>query len=427
LALLCVLLTAGMAAAVDVDLKGMYYARGSYIDNDNGLSENDTANYFYFDHELDLTARLLVTDKTRVIVNMEIHDENWVKGNTDDQNYIDGAGQDDNIAIKRVFSSHTFDAYGTVLDLGLMTGGAWATGFGDNANGRYRVKVVQPTAMGPVIAVYEKNNELGSANSSVKDSEKDDGNAYYLAMVTQLGGVNIKPLVGYVDASNAVPTQSSKGVQQILFLFGVDGTFGDIGFEAEFNYFDVDQSDIEVAGESLEDYNKYGVYGKGWWNIGAGQVGLLAAYGSWDNDSGQGFGFGEDFTPTVFGADWAPIGITQGYSNANNAGQVLSQWGAVAMFQLFGSLALSEELSINGSGLYWTSTADENANGTDNFWKDSDGYEIDLGLDWKITDQVTYTIAGGYGKIKLDGDGKDANGGNPDAYTRLYHKFQIDF
>ncbi len=32
-ALLCVLLTAGLAAAVDVDLKGMYYARGSYIDN----------------------------------------------------------------------------------------------------------------------------------------------------------------------------------------------------------------------------------------------------------------------------------------------------------------------------------------------------------------------------------------------------------
>ena len=31
------------------------------------------------------------------------------------------------------------------------------------------------------------------------------------------------------------------------------------------------------------------------------------------------------------------------------------------------------------------------------FWDDADGYEIDLGLDWKLTDQVTYSIAGAFG------------------------------
>jgi hypothetical protein len=425
-AFLCVLLTAGFAFAVDVDLKGMYYARGSYIDNSSGLNGDgpdgsateDSWDYFYFDHELDLTARLLVTDKTRIIVNMEIKDENWLNGNTDNRSASDQGGLDDEIDFKRVFSSHTFDAYGTVLDLGLMTGGAWMTGFGDNANGRYRVKVTQPTEWGPVIGIYEKNAELGPSNpvypgeSNIKDSEDDDGTAYYLAMVTKLGAFNLYPLLGYVDASNVVRDQGSDGIQQMIFFLGTSATFGDLGFEAEFNYIDL-KTDVTGA----EDYNRYGIYGNGWWNIGAGKVGLIAAYGSWDNDGGTGFGFGEDFTPTVFGADWTNIGTTG-----------RSEYMAVTLLQLYGSLAMSEELSLWGNGTYWMSNSDEQANGADDFWKDADGYEIDLGLDWKLTDQVTYSIAGAFGKISLDSNAaNDANGDSPDAFARLYHRFKIDF
>jgi len=428
LALLCVLLTAGFAFAVDVDLKGMYNVRGQYFDNDTGLYAQDsngdkTATYFAFDHELDATARLLVTDKTRVIVNFEIRDETWLIGNTDNNTnsgFGTTKGLDDNIHFKRVYGSHTFD-YGGVLDVGLMTGGAWMTGFGDNGNGRYRVKYTQPTQIGPVIAIYEKNNELGSG--SLKNSEKDDGTAYYLASVMKFGDFNLYPLLGYADASNLVLDQGSDGVQQILFFLGADATFGDFGFEAEFNYIDVDQSDL-----NLEDYGKWGIYGNGWWNVGAGKVGLLAAYGSWDNDAGKGFGFGEDFTPTVFGADQAAIG-GDGSTYPNSGGAGISEYRAVAMIQLYGSLAISEQFSINGAALYWSSTSDENANGSNNFWKDANGYEINAGLSYKITDAVTYSIASGFGKISLDSDaGKATNpGGAPDGFIRAYHKFQIDF
>jgi len=431
-ALMCVLLTAGFAFAVDVDLKGMYNARGSYIDNSSGVS-GDAFDYFYFDHELDMTARLLVTDKTRVIVNFEIHDENWATDgvtNQDDRNESQDRGMDDNIHFKRVFSTHTFDAYGTVLDLGLMSGGAWASGFGNNGRGKYRVKVSQPTEFGPVIGIYEKNAELGSGG---EDFEKDDGNAYYLAMVTKLGDFNILPLIGYVDASNAVRDAGSDGIKQFLFLLGANATFGDLGFEAEFNYIDIDQDDVASAttpGGFREDYNTMGIMGNGWWNIGAGKVGLIAAYGSWDDDAGDGFGFGEDFTPTVFGADWANIGgnTIGGSGNASGAlGRNASEYKAVTLLQLYGSMALSEELSISGSGTYWTSNAGENNDGTDNYWKDSDGYEIDLGLAWKLTDQVTYTVAAGFGKISLDDGSSGVVDDSPDGFARAYHKFQINF
>ncbi|MEE4264877.1 MAG: hypothetical protein V2I56_19490 [Desulfobacteraceae bacterium] len=415
-ALLCVLLTAGFAFAVDVDLKGMYEARGSYINNSGGLGTDDddgSWDYFYFDHELDLTARLLVTDKTRVIVNFEIRDENWLAGNTDGSAENRDTDMDDNIEFKRVFSSHTFDAYGTVLDLGLMTGGAWMTGFADNANGRYRVKVSQPTEFGPIIGIYEKNAELG-ATSGVKDGEKDDYNAYYLAMVTKLGSFNLYPLLGYLDNSAAVLDQGSDGNEGLLFDFGVSATFGDIGFEAEAQIQDWD-SDV------TDDYTLWGAYGNVWWNIGAGKIGLLGAYGNWDEDSGQGFGFGEDFTPTMFITDWT------GFGGTVDPTTVRAEYKSVALIQLYGSLALSEELSIYANGAYFASTTDDNPDGTDNFWKDADGYEIDAGLDWKLTDQVTYSILAAFGELTLDGDGKDANGGDPDSFARVYHKFRIDF
>jgi len=436
LALLCVLLTAGLAFAVDVDLKGMYYARGSYLDNDKGVgNENvsgvgqDDANYFFFDHELDATARLLVSDKTRVIVNFEIRDESWLRGNTDGTSQNGTSNLDDNIEFKRVFSSHTFD-YGGVLDLGLMTGGAWMTGFGDNGNGRYRVKYTQPTQLGPVIAIYEKNYESGARNNATKKAEKDDSTAYYLASVMKFGDFNVYPLIGYGTNSFTVPTQSSKGDDTFLFLLGSDATFGDFGFEAEFNYLttktDVNADTATTYANETEDFSRWGLYGNGWWNIGAAKVGLLAAYGSWDKDRGDGFGMGEDFTPTIFGADETNIGgsgtTTAAYSNG------LSEWKAVTMVQLYGSLAISEQFSISGHALYWDSNAKDNGTGTGkSFWYKADGYEIDAGLAYKITDAVTYSAVAAFGKISLDDSGTGVVDDSPDGYVRAYHKFQINF
>jgi hypothetical protein len=304
-----------------------------------------------------------------------------------------------------------------------MTGAAWGTSFGDSATGKYRIKVTQPTEIGPVIAIYEKNHEEGSVNASVEDAEKDDAQGVALAMVTKLGDVNIMPLIQYVDDSSAVLDRGSDGINVLVFALAATGTFGDIGFESEFVVKDYDMGDLsdDVDDGTLpigsdEDRTLWGLYGNGWWNIGAGKVGLLAAYGSWDDDSGKGFGMGDDFEPALFAANQADVGGGIG------------EFYGVSVVQLYGSLALSEELSINGSGLYWASNAKEQADGEDNFWRDSDGYEINAGLAWKLTDQVTYSAAAAFGKWSLDSNDKnDAAGDSPDGFVRAYHKFQIDF
>jgi hypothetical protein len=153
--LFVVFFAATSAYAVEFQTSGSYYARGSWISNGTGL-QADAVDYAYYDHELDMTTTLVVADNTKIIVNYEIHDSNWITSNHDGWNHADGANLDDNIEFKRVFSSHTFTSTGTTLDLGLMTGGAWATSFADSANGRYRVKVTQATPIGPLFAILEK-------------------------------------------------------------------------------------------------------------------------------------------------------------------------------------------------------------------------------------------------------------------------------
>jgi hypothetical protein len=412
---LAVLFVAGAAYAgvPTMDFTGMFYVRGSYISNDSG-QEEDAGNYMYYDQELDADWKISAADKTFVFVNFEAHDQNWMAGNTDGTTQDGTSDLDDNLEIKRLYGSHTF-AFGTAFDFGLMTGGAWATGFGDNSNGRWRLKFVHPLASGlPLIGVIEKNAEMGMMYNSPgytaggidlpADAEADDYDAYYFATVAKVGDIFIKPLIGYIQAGHIELDEETDQTVSLLLL-GVDGNLGMFAFESEFNYLNYAFStDIPTS----EDYNKYGVYFKGWVNLDAFKVGALGAYGSYDKDggitgSGAGFGFGEDFTPTVFGADWAGFGSTG-----------LSEYFAVTMFQLFGEWAMNEDISFNAS---YTNVS---SNEKDTMWEDATGYEIDAGMSWSITDVVSYTIALGTGKWDVDG-------ADFDSFTRAYHMIKINF
>lgn len=417
--LFTVLLVAGTAYAVDFEADGMMYVRGSAISNDSGTSNDDTASFMYYDQELDMNTRLKVTDQTLILLNFEIHDQDWITGNTDGQttsvddvvldedgNPVSATGPDldDNIEIKRTWLSHTFGT-GTKLELGLMTGGTWAYSFGETANGRWRVKVTQPIPAGTLLAILEKNAELGSTNPDLKDSEKDDGDAYYVAGIFPVGDINIKPLLGYSDASNTDLNQDSDGTKTSIFLLGVDGNLGMIGFEAEFDYLGVNE-DFDGG----NDYSLYGLYANGWTTLDAIKLGGQIAYGSYDDDDDvqAGYGFGEDYTPTIFGADWTGIGSTTN-----------SEYYAVTLFQVYGDYTASEQLSFHGSITYWLS------NEKDTFWEDATGYEVDLSGDYKITDNVTYTVAGAWAQFNLDED--SAGYDDADAAYRIYHKFTVDF
>ena len=432
IAVLIVMVSTGAAWAVGFDMTGMFYVRGSAISNETGLQgrtslpDDDAVDYQYYDQELDLTARLLVNDQTRVIVNFEITDQNWIQGSTDgfrsdnNQGAAQGLTGDDQIAFKRVFGVHTF-GNGTQFDFGLMTGGTWATSFFETGNGRWRLKAAHPFEFGKVFAIIEKNTEVGEPNGATDDAEDDDSDAYYLAMVTKLGDINVLPLIGYLDNGDVdgktVPPlsgdQSSGDLEIFLAQLALNGTFGEFGFEAEFDYADYTYDQGPLA----EDYSVAGGYVNGWMNIDAFKIGGMVAYGSYDDDggvagAGAGFGFGEDFTPTIFGADWATIGESG-----------LSEYNSVTLGQIYVDYAYSEATSFTVNGTYWTS------NSEDNLWEDADGFEIDFWMNYKISDAVTYTVAAAFGEITLDPNTLlfPEITDDPDSFYRAYHRIKISF
>jgi hypothetical protein len=412
---------AGSAWALEIQTKGDYYVRGSYIQNESTLNndtdeDGKTESYSFYDHEFQATTSLKISDATFVNIGYEIRDEQWIQGNQDTSipnasSQPQGADSDTEnvISVERLWGGHTFGT-GTKLEVGLMTGGVWATTFGDNANGRYRVKATQATPIGPVIAILEKNYEAGT--DAVEDSEDDDNDFYYLATVIKAGdALNIKPLFGYgtLGTLNAAVLDQNTDATRWIFFLGLDGTIGALGYEAELDYVSTDFDSGDV-----EDRDLYGGYVNVWGNLGAFKVGGMLAYGNWDNDSQSGFGFGEDFCPTWIYADNAAFGNTG-----------LSEYNAVTLINIYASFALSDALDLGATGTYFMSNADENADGTDNFFKDATGYEIDLTADYKITDAVTYSVVAAYAQAELDQDA--AGYDDSDAAYRLFHRLKIAF
>lgn len=431
---IALLFVAGAAYALEIQNSGMMYVRGSYIsvspilghstDSAADLAAieadlveldqdpNDAVAYSYYDMELDMTTKLVVDDSTKIILNYEIHDENYIAGNTDDSPVVAGKDLDDNIEIKRAYFTHTFGT-GTTLDAGLMDHGAWSYDWANNNNGGYRVKLVQKIPAGICGFLVDKLGEVGQQNDYIEDAEADDADQYALFAVLNLGDFALKPLYVYNNVSNRVLDQGGDGSQTHVLDISLDGPIGPVGFELEVTYAatTVDE-DLEYLYNGEDSYATYGAYLNVWGDVGAAKVGGFLAYGNYDEDAGVGQGFGGDFTPTVVGADWINIG-----SVAGNTG---TQYYAVTMGQLYASMAVSEALSLNGSITYWTS------NEKDTDWEDANGWEFDLGCAYKISNNMTYSIAAGYADVNLDEDivGADID---PDAAYRIYHKLQINF
>ncbi len=163
--LAALLLTAGIAAATDFTLSGSYYSRGQYYDNVTGLYDDSEA-YGNFDHELSIDATWQIDDSTKVFARFEIRDETWGTNGNEELD-TDAAGS--NVYAEQVWGSHKFAATDGTLSVGLMSAGAWGTSFFDAGYDGYRVKYVQPTAMGTLIGVYQKAAEGGNQFNSDDD------------------------------------------------------------------------------------------------------------------------------------------------------------------------------------------------------------------------------------------------------------------
>jgi hypothetical protein len=395
---LAVLFVAGAAyaGAPDMDFSGMINTRGQYFSNDDGVTE-DSGNYMIYDMEFDADLNIHASDKSGVFLNFEIHDENFdvTPGGSDDKT------GDDQIAFKRAFGYHTFGT-GTKVEFGVLTGAAFGTAFGDNGDGRYRVKFTQPTSAGVFVLVLEKNKENGPNATDDYDAEADDSDLYAVAYVAPFGDMKFMGLGVYNLVNIAVgadETDEEADLAVTVVSLNLLGSLGAIGFETEFIY----QNFAYSTDFDSEDHSLMGFYANGWTNMDAMKVGAQLAYGSFDDDAQAGFGFGEDYTPTIGGADAFTVGDS-----------AKSEYNAVTLLNAYLDFALNEEMNVGGSLTYWLS------NSKDNDWEDATGYEVDVTFGYKLSDSTKYSAGLAQGQIDLD----DCD---PDPFTRIYHKIQVSF
>jgi len=411
-ALLAVLMLSSVAYAANLDVSGSYYTRGRYFSNPTLDQEDDYSAFANYDHEFDLHGVINVDDTTFVRFRMEIEDLNWpgdssttttAQATTDvngdgaiDENdtvTVSQKPEDDGILVQRIWGGHTF-ATGTKLEVGKMSGGAWAYDFANTEGDFYRVKVSQAIPMGTLFAILQKDAENGS---NTEDSEKNDVDTYYLAAVLKAGALNIKPLLGY-NMNGATDLNDDSYNTLTVLDVGVDGVFGIVGFETEVQYksYSFDETDAD-------DYSLYGLYLDVYANLDAVKPGIFFAYGSVDDDSGAAFSFGDDFDG--HGAEM--IGNEFSFGGVDAI-------GGATYFGDYANFAASDALSFFGQIGYAKGNSDSSI-------EDDTCLDVSARGSYKITDAVTYTIGAGYAKI--DRDATD----DPDPGYKLYHKFNIAF
>ncbi|MCU0575335.1 MAG: hypothetical protein MUD15_00740, partial [Desulfobacterota bacterium] len=412
---------------VSFDLSGEFSAEGLYWDNYALLSDDTVTNSFYRGY-VSLFPKISVGD-TSIIMKVNMRDETWgdkAAYGTDDPDVwsykysTSSTAANDNINIERAYLSHKF-ATDTTLDVGLMSGGWWATKFGDRQEPRYRVKVVQKTKVGVIGALVEKDAELGSP--TVEDSEKDDYDSYAVFGVTKAGTVFIKPLIFYVDRSSSVPLADKEGIQNLYITVGLDGTLGPLGFEGEFSYRDTKFKDLSALAPIpnpanplqplfalADDATTYGAYMDLWMPMDFGRPGIVLTYCSWDEEGGPvGSGYGldnrTDFESNVI------LGDEIGFGSApwQGAEDLL---GMTMVKPYINNVKLMDKLTCDASFAYIMSNQDAytatlaGAVGPNRF-EDATAWEIDLGVNYRISDNLTYMVDAGYASISYDVTGFD--------------------
>ncbi len=374
-------LFAGIASATDLTLTGWFEAQGKYEDNLGATLTDDDA-LMYYDTELTMNFDWAIADTTSVHLQLETFDMTWGATRV--------LGSDDNVFAEDVWGKHTF-ASGLEMQIGFFGANSWGTDFADEGGDRWRTKFQMPTGFGTVIGVIEKELEGGTLAAGEADFDQ-----YILALVTKAGALTVMPLIQYSDLDNANATAWD-------FALAISGSTGALGYEGEVVY---------AALDAATDAEVWGAYGNVWAQMDALKIGGWVAYGSFDEDSGTAFSFGDNFGPGG-SMIWGDGGYLVTDGQALNTDQ---NFGGGMAFGIYGAYTASEALSFTSAFFYFA--GDSGAAATMN---DDSAYEINVQGKYKVTDALTYSFGAAYAAMDLDGSA------DPDDAVEAYHKFSFAF
>lgn len=443
LAVVAVALCLAMPAMADLKMTttGYMNVRGLYLDgnvrNFSNTLENKSSNAWYL-MEMVIDPTFHVNDKVRIHSRVTIMERAW-RGGHGAENDTTGFGitanrggnyrAEHNFWWEQLYMS--FPVFDGTLSVGRMSGGAWGFPFQDSESNRDRIKYVRKVGNITLLGLIEKLAELDGGQPltqapAVGDSfanSHSDTDAYAVGAVVPFSkDIVWRPLVYYIQLEQQTATHGAGHLMLISNALGLK--MGPFFLDGEINYWNTKRDDIgngELKGDQWAGWVDLGM------NFGPAQFALGGFYLQGESDKPTAgsnpkrqtlSSTGEEFQPLLLllSEDVGLLWNTQGVAN-NTVGA-----SGYQCFYARAAYKLSDTMKLSGIFGYLLADKMEFENTDDDL-----GMEIDLKFEWKLMDNLTYVVEGGYliaGNYWDDRDGDSANDLSNDVFG-MRHMLEI--
>ena len=425
-----VLLTLGLitvfttsALAVDLKFSGSFYAAGLYQDQttvkkNSGSDGPSTAFYF---QRLRVRTDFIAAPGLSLVTRFDAMERVWGAQRSDvplvTTNFADSAGtraENENIAFDWAYIAYQ-SPIGT-FEAGYRQKGTWGTDFADNAiptGSIYWGNYFAPAKLFVwALVSKQKENSLTAINAA---TTTDLDNAEYMIGANYYGIKNVEfgffyDYLRYAAGKKGWQGWAWNGSAWVWADYGymsvghlVEGyfkaKFGPVRVEAEVDYAFGDYVKYEGLHPGYSDMklSNLQAYIKAVATFGPAYVGGIAAYvagddpGTADKYEGGYINGGREFNPALIlfnsdRSDWA--GTIAGYDASTIGGPMRNAW----FFQVLAGVRPISNLDIMATVSY--ATADKKP--TQAWLNNAYGTEVDLVATYKITNNLSYMLGGGY-------------------------------
>jgi len=417
---------AATASALELKVDGKYQVDGYYVNQGNGAAggggvypwDDDVAgNDDWYWHTFRINPTLIVNDKIMVKGDLRLVDDDSVWGKQDDTGDLsDGKG----IRMRKLWL--VYDSPIGKWEVGRRPAGAWMGDFVNSSSAADRIMWWAPAMDNfKAYAFLQKSEEL---DGYWADLDSNDNDYYEVA-----GGYVAEGMNAWLGFAYAQDQTKDIGV------FGSDTDFfrikgyGDVkindtfSMATEFDY-KWGTTEYNMAGVADVDMSGFAFILSGMGNFGDLSASLHYAYLSGEDDDAtektaydSSKGTGSDFEPLYILTGYA-MNILNGDLGPNPVGTAVRTSGVHAVVAL-ADFKASEDLTLHG-GLGWGKAADTDWM-MDSAQDDDYGWEVDLGLSYKLYDNLTYDLHFGWWLVGDFAEIGTANLDTEDIYLVSHH------
>lgn len=380
------------------DLKGTYLGSSTQITGSNGVNgiavkePGQQASDAWFEHEFVISPQMTVNDKLAMTAKI------FLAGSPPNNNNNGQSSQDYDDSQRNSYSTYVqylYLDYHTNIGLFRLGRQSYDIYFDDflniDSDGHmlrwYSNDLGKGFKLSGYIAKYGSTGE-GSPDATTSDNDYD---IYSFGGYLEDQGLTASLWLDYFrdhTGTNSTNKARLKGYYQQLF--------SSMHAMGEFAYVK-GATDYATPGTPDDDIANLAIIGEFGVTMRTVDLSLMAFYASGDDNGNSDhkqtaamasvYGLGSEFAPlTVLTNSDARLLTGEDTRAANNA---MTQAGVIAI-GTFSDVAASESLTLHGGVAYAMAEAEKPG------WDSSYGWEIDLGLSYKMMDNLSYALDGGY-------------------------------